>query len=259
MSKFFKKALISSLTVSLLGVALGCGSTSSNDQGVSLQNIGYYHLPSDELPPPGETGATISLFTDAGLGFDGLQWPTAMGIFNRLQDQFVRVVRIDCRYEVPGASPSLVIPDDAQNVSFVVNPSVLSPDNPLGEVFQGNEEAFPTIVYAGFNIVSPDLYAFLNANQASLPQLPFRMTALCKAVGVTQAGDTLETNESPYQIQFIDESECCTGSPSDPSAPGFVQGTGTGGSTAGSVVTGSSGATGSETAASTTEETVTTN
>lgn len=266
MSKFFKKALISSLSVTLLGLAFGCGSTSSNDQGVSVQNLGYFVVGSTEDPPPGITGAILPLASDValiaevndffptqGTGLvDGLTHFASMGVFNRMQNQFIRIVRIDCHYEIPGASPSLVIPTDSSNVSFIVNASVYTPDNPLGEAASSNTELFPNVVYAPFQILSPDLYAFLNANRTSLPELPFRMTATCTATGVTQAGDNLETNEMPYQIQFVEFTECCTGDTDF--VPGFQIGAGTGGDTSGSIVTGSSGtssgATGADTTAS---------
>ena len=270
MSKFFKKALIGSLSVTLLGLALGCGSTSSNDQGVSVQNLGYFVVGSTEDPPPGITGAIIPLSADVALDaevndffpaqgtglVDGLTHFASMGVFNRMQNQFIRIVRIDCHYEIPGASPSLVIPTDSENVSFIVNASVYTPDNPLGDVVSSDTDIFPNVVYAPFQLLSPDLYAFLNANRASLPELPFRMTATCSATGVTQAGDNLETNEMPYQIQFVDFAECCTGDSSF--VPGFQIGSGTGGDTSGSIVTGSSGTSGAQTTGSDTTGTDTT-
>ncbi len=256
MSKFFKKALISSLSVSLLGLAWGCGSTSSNDQGVSVQNLGYFVVGSDEDPPPGITGAILPLSSDVALIsevndffpgqgtaisatplVDGLTHFASMGVFNRMQQQFFRVSRIDCTYDVPGASIS--IPSDSSNVSFIVNASVFPAGDPIGDVVDEAQDALPNIVYAPFQILSPDLYAFLNVNKASLPELPFRMTASCRAVGVTEAGDTLETNDMFYQIQFVEFTECCTGSAGF--VPGFQQGPGTGGSTEGSIVSGGSG------------------
>ena len=255
MSKFLKKALISSLSVSLLGLAWGCGGSSNNDQGTSVQNLGYFQANSSEDPPPGETGAIIPLSTEVAVGgVDGLFHITAMGVFNRMQDQFFRIVRFDCTYDVPGSSPSLVIPSDSENVSFIVNPATYSEDNPLGAVAEDSTDNLPNFVYAGFEILSPDLYAFLNANRASLPELPFRMTATCRAVGVTQSGSTLATNDMTYQIQFVELTECCQGT-SDADGnlvPGYPIGTGTGGSTDGNIVTGGSGSAGSLTTSGTT-------
>ena len=132
---------------------------------------------------------------------------------NRLTQQFIRVDRIDCSYDVQGADPRLQIPVDSFSVGAVVPPT---PGN------VATTTAFSEGVF-GFEVVSPDLFAFLNVNRNLLPELPFRATATCSAVGVTQAGDTLETNRLNYFLQFGDVAECCTGE------PGFQNGPGTGG------------------------------
>ena len=82
--------------------------------------------------------------------------------------------------------------------------------------------------HAYFPIVSANLIQFFNVNRNLLPQLPFSLVATCKAVGVTQGGDTLETNEASLLIEFFETYECCApgGAAND---EGFHNGTGTGG------------------------------
>lgn len=201
--------LIAIFAVSLLG-GYGCGSSSNNDQGTSFLALGFF----DSTGANGENGAFLPLFTDISAqggalsGFDGLTRVAFIGLQNRLATQFIRVVRVDCSYDVQGSS--LTIPDDSFNFSTVLGGS------------DGGDGVANTS-FSGFEIISPDIYSYLNNNQNSLPQLPFRMTVTCSATGITQAGDVLTTNPVQYFIQFLDIEECC------PGTPGFQNGVGTGG------------------------------
>ena len=56
-------------------------------------------------------------------------------------------------------------------------------------------------------LVSPDIFAFINNNMNSMPQLPFRMQIWCTATGVTQAGDTVTTNPVYIWVRFVDLEE----------------------------------------------------
>lgn len=213
MSKFSIKVRLALLTAGVvLGLSsFGCGSASNNDQGTSFLALGFFQ---DTTGTIGETGTIVPLFTDVADptlgGGDGRSVITFLGLQNRIETQFIRVIRVDCRYDIEGSN--LQIPDDSFTFSTV-----------LGEV---GSETPGAIGYAGFEIISPDIFAFLNVNQNSLPQLPFRMTVACTAVGTTQAGDTLTTNEVYYFVQFVDFAECCTG---DGNTPGFQTGPGSGG------------------------------
>ena len=50
-----------------------------------------------------------------------------------------------------------------------------------------------------------------------------------RAVGVTQSGDVLITNDLYFPITLVDHAECCTGTGVNPYAGGYETGTGTGG------------------------------
>ena len=206
------------LLAALLAGVVSCGGTgSNNDQGTSFLAFGYF---ADSTGETGETGTLIPLFQDLPVGgFDGLTHITFIGLQNRLTNQFIRVVRVDCSYSIEGSN--LAIPDDSDNFSTVIGPSA---GEDGGEV----DPTLGNVSYAGFEIISPDLFSYLNNNQSRLPQLPFRMIATCSATGVTQSGDTLTTNGLNYLVQFLDRAECCTGT-GVAGGGGFEVGPGTGG------------------------------
>ena len=213
------KDVTKALTVSLtaLGCAasmLACGGTSSNnDQGTSVTATRYC---SDAACSEGLTGLIAPLSSNSG-GLSG-SFPlngqiaiVAMEFQNRLTEQFFRLDRIDCTYTVPGADPSLRIPTDSNAVGMVIE--------------AGGTGA------TEFAVVSPDIYAFFNANENLLPQLPFRAVGTCAGVGVTQAGDTLTTNGLNLFIQFGEFAGVVTGANGETTGAdgGFQQGPGTGG------------------------------
>ena len=191
----------------------GCGSAGStnNDQGTSFTNIGYFQAGSSD-DSNGLAGSIIALGTDRAfitaentggetVLLEGQILTAAMGLTNRLRadtnqladesGNFIQVTKIDCRYQVPGADPSLDIPTDTNFVGGLVEPG---------------DQLFVT-----FPIITPDLFAFLNASRNSLPEFPFRMFLACSATGVTRAGDTITTNESNFLVVVSDQAECCTG------------------------------------------------
>lgn len=225
--------------VGLCGLAgfIGCGgSSTNNDQGTSFLAFGYFAISDGSI---GLSGVTITLAGDIGNYYffdeegnlvvsgavDGGSFSPFIGLQNRLSTQFIRVVRIDCSYDVPGANPLLSIPDDSYNSAFVITSSGDTATNPGGPTVPGNggSEGTGGVGYLGFQMISTDILSYLNVNRNLLPKLPFRMNVSCQAVGVTQAGDTIVTNPLVFPITFADAAECCTG------APGFQGGTGNGG------------------------------
>lgn len=229
LSRFFVISVVA-------GTALGlssCGSTSNNDQGASFTALGFYQTGDGDI---GDSG-TIVLINEDVPGSQGVfplivpidKDPEEVGIQggfiglqNNLTSQFIRTVRVDCSYEVQGSDPSLQIPSDSFPVTTVLQPAPA--DGSAATADSGNR-AFMQI-----EIVSPDVMQYLNVNQNYLPALPFRMTAICSAVGVSEAGDNLVTNPVLYTIQFADSPECCTGTGTTGAGGGFQNGTGTGGS-----------------------------
>lgn len=232
MSIITKKIFAGVLTTLTLAFSLGCGSSTNNDQGASFLAFGWSNLVDKS---PNVSGLEVALAPDSpvlatanGLPLDGSRLSVGMALENRLSTQFIRVVRIDCSYDLQGASIS--IPDDSLNVS-----AVLAPTSETGTTESGANTTLGTesgnVAYIAFPVVSTDIISYLNVNRNSLPELPFRMTAVCKAVGITQAGDTIETNELVLPIYFFDGSECCTGATGETpgTSGGFQVGTSNGG------------------------------
>ncbi len=202
--------LVGLMLAVLVGVA-GCGNgASNNDQGTSVTNVGFFG-PDDDGTFPCELFQSlqiIPLFSDFSQ-VDTQFALASMGILNNLQTQSFRISRIDCDYDVPGSS--VTIPSDSHPGGIVLAPTEAGADIP----------GFAQFGCLVFEIVTPDVFSFINNNQNSMPQLPFRLNAECSVTGVTQAGDTITTNPVSQVIQLFDVAE---GNP-----PSFNQGPGTGG------------------------------
>lgn len=206
---------------------VSCGSSgSSNDQGTSFLALGWYTRDeNNEIVP--STSVTALLSADApilaaeGLAADGKQTTLLIGLENRLSAQFIRVTRVDCSYDV--VDSTIPIPGDSVTKSFVLGAT----DNE-GDPFADDENVRPQVFYMTVPVITTDIYAFINVNRASFPELPFTMTVTCEAVGVTQSGDVMVTNPVSLTALMVDTAECCTGA-TDGVAGGFQNGSGTGG------------------------------
>ena len=216
----------------LLWIAAGtalvsCGGTgSSNDQGTSFLALGWYTVDeNDEIVPV--SNVTTQLAVDApilaadGLAADGKQYSLLIGLENRLSQQFIRVTRVDCSYDAVGAS--VPIPDDSVTQSFVLGATDTTDDG-----FADSDIVRPQAIFMSVPLITTDVFAFINVNRNSFPELPFYMTVTCSAVGVAQSGDVLETNPVSMSVLLVDTAECCTGTGAE-GAGGFQNGTGTGG------------------------------
>ena len=219
--------------VSAMMCGVACGGSTNNDQGTSFLALGFFI--DDETS---QTGAFTPLATDfaqlpsaAAAGTvpvqsDGAALFTFIGLENRLSSQYIRLERVDCRYDVPGADPTFQVPDESFNITAIIGPGSATDDTqePADAIL---EEAF----YAQFSILSPDIFSYLNVNRNSLPELPFRVIATCSAIGISEAGDVFRTNEVTLNIVVTDPAECCTGAPSEEPVSGGFQdpGPGTGG------------------------------
>jgi len=212
MNKILKRAM----AVSLLSLLVSCGGTTNNDQGASFLATGFFKVDTGFTP---STGNVVPLFTDtSSTGNDGLFLEIAIGLRNNLTKQFIRVVRVDCDYDVPGSFIKIPSESFASSTVLAAAPSATVTDGAAPPVVDAN---FTSSTRFGFLVLTTDLYSFINNNKASFPELPFRMTVVCSATGVTQAGDVLTTNPLNYFIQFVEEAEVGAGN-----GPGVGVGTG---------------------------------
>lgn len=210
-----KKALSLGLTAAICSISLtSCGTTSNNDQGTSFQAFGWFDCPEDQTSCSvdelvGVNQGISLLFSDESTGYRGY-W-SYFGVINRLNKQFIRVMRTDCSYTVPGSSLSIPSSSLVQGISL----------NGSGENQFEDVNGFGNVGYLGTEIIPTEVFQFLNVNQNSLPELPYTIIVNCSAVGATQSGDVLETNDLSLEVRFVDKPEFVT--------PGFVNGVGTGG------------------------------
>lgn len=179
------------ILISTIFSLLSCGSAgTNNDQGIIFQSIGYFTSSAGDSGDSGEIVALSSTTNDfGGFGaFNGRTLTTFIGLRSNLSSQFINLVRIDCDYTIQGASVN--IPSDSVSSGGVIS---------SGSDF-----------YTEFEMITPDIFSFLNVNRNSLPELPFRMTAFCAGVGISEAGDTFVTNRSPFFIQFVESAAVTT-------------------------------------------------
>lgn len=237
MSTFLRNFFVGCTTLLLVSIgAFGCGGTgSNNDQGTSFLAFGWFTLTEDgeDIPDDlvGVSGLFVPLNSDrpllstAGGAADGLTAFVFMGLENRLTNQFIRVNRVDCEYNVQGSSVS--IPSDSYSTGVVLggrNEEAPDGTDPFGD----DALVRPQAAFISVPALSTDVYSFLNVNQSSLPATPYTLTAICTAQGITQGGDVITTNELTLPITVLENAECCTGVGAQGQG-GFQQGVGSGG------------------------------
>lgn len=184
---FGKFAAVVAVTLALSWAA-ACGT--SNDQGISFRIIGFA---SDATGSTGQVGQSVPLAcTDVVF--------TAVGVENNLI-QGIRVDRVDMSYVIPAGQ--LQVPNDTVGIGVRLGPS------------SGQEPNNPPSAFVEFPIVGGQIVEFLNDNRNRLPELPFRMIAIVRAVGVTDGGDIFRTNEARYTIDWLDDEACFTNDDED--------------------------------------------
>lgn len=209
--------LLAAMTLTLAGTMslVGCGSATSNDQGVSFTLLGFFTEAPDAAAdcktlPTGVLGLYMPLNDPSSevspAAGDQLVY---LGMQNNLSQQFIRTDRVFIEYYVPGAStqpPSTSLP-----FSAMINPSVSSStDGTSGGTTAAKafESSLPPSFgggscsrsYGGFTVVPEDVRSWMNFNRGELPEPPFVMTAIVSLTGITSAGDRLTSNEASIDI-----------------------------------------------------------
>ena len=193
-------------------VGLACASCGSgeNDQGIVFRAVGIFQGERQqaqcEVPTTENqiTDGSVVLILESQLVDGGYPDSTSILSFcrgfieleNNLNDQAITVDRIDFQYEIPGARVS--IPSNSALVGWRLNPANADPDtnpNSFGQV---------NVIFAQLDgqLIPSTLVAFLRQNQPSLPQLPYSMLIRLTARGRSDSGDTVETNEIRYSVQW---------------------------------------------------------
>jgi hypothetical protein len=200
------------LIIGLIGV--GCGEDGGdNDNGISFRAVGVFQGTFNqgqcEVPVADDAIAdqSINLPLDSATVDNG--YPANVffcrgyiWLENNLTEQAIVVDRLDFEYEIPGAR--IGIPAHSSPIGARINANNLDPDN-NPETPPPPNPFGPPNVYIGqpdAQIVPASLILFLRQNRQALPQLPYPMIVRITALGRTDAGERLTSNEIRYTIQF---------------------------------------------------------
>lgn len=230
MSIFRKLGLASVLLTLVVAGIVSCGGGTNNDQGTSFSADGF----KTEAGSAVTEALTVAVNTDAP-GDDGLAYQSGricMTISNHLCAQSIRINRIDCDYSIQGADAGFNVPSSALNSSYVLSATGGCSFDQAASSSSSSSAATSgtTSIDRCFDILPADQLSYLMVNQNQLPAFPYVIDTICRAVGVTQAGDVLITNDLYFEIKAVDRAECCTGEGVIPGDGGYQTETGTGGS-----------------------------
>ena len=144
----------------------------------------------------GDTGSFVILGDDITVPTDGNGDGDLDGGFLGVEnsmDQSVNVQTVEVEIFIPGAQLNNPVVTDSIPLPLSLPPASIDDD--------GNRT--PTKTFAQTVFVAPDVLAFLNQNQTLLPDPPFDMTVVMTITGVSDSGDTFETNEVSYAVTVL--------------------------------------------------------
>lgn len=197
------KILSWTLVATLCLSALGCGSSSNNDQGVAFTLFGFFKSPCGDSTSGGDAGTVIPIDQDfeSDQGVNIAAYETCYGLQNNLAREGIRVEAAFMDYFIPGAAKQP--PSTSQPLGVVLGPSGTADDSdlPQGSLPPGFD--FENETRIGVFILPPDVIGWLSLNRASLPELPFLMRVNTYVTGVTTSGNRLETNRLSFPIDFV--------------------------------------------------------
>ncbi len=183
------------------------GSGGSNDNGVSLRFSGVFQETREQVAPAadqlptaeeavGDTGTFIVLGENQSVprdyNADGDLDGGFLGASNNL-DQSVNLQHVSVEIHIAGAKLSNPVVTDSVPLAVSLPPASI---DDLGV-------RTPSVIFAQTVFVRPDVLAFLAANQNLLPNLPFDMTVVMRITGISDTGDSFETNEVSYAVGVL--------------------------------------------------------
>ncbi|MCC6849718.1 MAG: hypothetical protein IT294_14535 [Deltaproteobacteria bacterium] len=187
--------------------ACGGGGGGSNDNGVSLRFSGVFQETreqvapaADQFPTPeeavGDTGSFVILGEDLTVprdyNSDGDLDGGFLGVSNNL-DQSVNLTHVTVEIFIPGAKLANPVVTDSVPLSSSLPPATIDD--------QGVRS--PSVSFSQTVFVRPDVLAFLAANQNLLPEPPFDMTVVMTITGISDTGDSFDTNEVSYPVAVL--------------------------------------------------------
>jgi hypothetical protein len=185
----------------------GGGGGGSNDQGVALRFSGVFQETQEQVAPAadrfpdaenavGDTGGFIVLGEDITVPTDGNNDGDLDGGFLGLEnsmDQSVNIQQVQVEIYIPGAVLSNPVVTDSVPLPITLPPAAVDVDG-----IRTPSKSFSQTIF-----VRPDVLAFLAANQTLLPPLPFDMTVVMTVTGISDSGDSFDTNEISYTVAVL--------------------------------------------------------
>ena len=182
---------------------VGCGSGGgSNDQGVSFRALGVFQEQEQVAPsvdtfnvedPQGDSGRIISLSNTSvipnDINGDGDLDGGFIGMRNLLDGESINVQGIHVSIFIPGALLNNPVATDFVPLAVALGPAKVAEGEKLANTF-----------YSQTIFVSADIMAFLNQNRTLLPATPFNMNIAMRITGVSDSGDTFDSNEINYDV-----------------------------------------------------------
>ncbi len=182
---------------------MGCGSGGgSNDNGVSFRALGVFQEQEMIAPavdtfnadaPMGDTGRIVSLSASTtipnDINGDGDLDGGYIGVRNELDSEGINVQGIHVEIFIPGATLPNPVARDFVPLAISLGPRVVAEGETATNTF-----------YAQTIFVSSDVMAFLNQNRTLLPTPPFNMNIVMTVTGISDSGDSFDTNEITYNV-----------------------------------------------------------
>lgn len=196
-----RRARVAVVAAACLALA-ACGSGGSNDQGISFRALGVFREDEKFAPetdefdpedPMDDTGRMISLANTTSIASDvngdGDVDGGHIGLQNNL-DQSINVQGVQVEIFIPAARLPNPVATDFVPLAVTLGPAVADD--------QGVRT--PTRSFSQTFFVSSDVMAFLNQNVTLLPVTPFNMNVVMTITGISDSGDSFDTNEITYNV-----------------------------------------------------------
>ena len=201
-----KKAAKAIVSITMIGALLvggiGCGDSTSNDQGVAFTFLGWF---ADTTGLVGVTTSAMPLSgnvesSDPETGAPGFVSGPAFfaGLQNNLTGQFIRVDRMHHEYYVPGASTQP--PDTSVGVPVTLGPAPGAGPEDVDSSLPSSFETVGNVSYAGAFLVPANVREFIVLNKNQFPEPPFILVVTSYASGVTSAGLRYDSNRIEFEI-----------------------------------------------------------
>jgi hypothetical protein len=206
-----------------MAIAVGCGSASNNDQGVSLLLTGFYPSSATSVNDAGISGVSVPFSDTEGVdGGLGGAVVASIGVQNNLVGQGARLQRAFLSYYIPGSS--VQPPSTTYSLSRVLGPNGTPAEGDIPTTLPPGFAGLPNSAVSQVPVVPFEIRQWLVFNRNQLPEPPFVMNIGVYVNGITSAGDLLSTNEGILTATVVtdlpigggvgsDETELASGSP----------------------------------------------